>query len=89
MKKTNVYVSVSIDNNGLEHEGALRVLADNRKAAADLLRCPVEFVRFKGQERRSDLQRHGDHAAKMPAHSWADRVWAVRRAPATKVVVRK
>lgn len=76
MKKTNVYVSLTVDDKGNEREGSLRVFADNKQQAAGLLRCSPEHVKFKEQVRRTDLQRRGDHAAKMPVHSWRQRMWA-------------
>lgn len=88
MRMTNEYVQLCETKSGTQYE-SLPVWADNREAAARLLHCAVDDVRFKKQVRRTELQRHGDHAAKMPVHMWAKRVWLPRRTAAVVVVARK
>lgn len=71
MKKTNVY-SFRNENGAIE----ATVHADTKKQAAILLRCSPDHVEFREQVRRTDLQRRGDRATKMPVHMWRSRMWA-------------
>ena len=66
MKRTNSYVKVNDDGEVISDS----VFADNRKAAASLLHCSVEHVKFVKQVRRTELQRSGDHCAKLSISLW-------------------
>lgn len=54
------------------------VLADNRKQAAELMRCPLDSVEFEGQTKASELQRAGRHARKVAYNCWSKAVFPCR-----------